>query len=112
MNLRDRFAGFIKGLEEGVLPHEKAAKMAEDLDPVLIYFAMRWLREKYPPSDPRASGVVQRVIEFSTTHPKFVTLARKGEHDAMREWFDDTHSLREFSSTDSFADLIVDKFDS
>jgi len=113
MNLRDCFADFIKGIEDGTRTHEQAAKLAEQLDPVLMYFAMRYLREKHPASEPRSAGVVTRMIEFTSTHPQYAKKAKQGESDAMREWFDDTFNLREyFGNLDGYADLIVEKFDS
>ena len=43
--LRDDFFMFISGIENGNKDQEKLSKLAESLDPVLIHFALRYIRE-------------------------------------------------------------------
>jgi len=111
--LRDDFLGFIMGIENGTSDHEKLSKLAESLDPVLIYFALRYIREKYPPGDPRGSGVTERLVELTSKHPDLIKASKKGESDSLVEWFNDTYTLRSyFADPDGYADIIVEKFDS
>lgn len=109
---RNETLRLIRGIENGNLPFNDAYQIASKLDPVLVYFAMRYLRERHPPTNPASSGVVERLVELTSTYADLVQLARKGEKDVMREWFDDTHTVREFFDREQeFVDLIVDKLE-
>lgn len=109
---RNETLRLIRGIENGNLPPNDAHQIASKRDPVLVYFALRYLRERHPPSNPSSSGVVQRLVELTSTYPDVMELAKKGEKDVMREWFDDTHTIREFfGKEDEFVDLIVDKLE-
>lgn len=111
--MRNDFLRFIVGIENGTSDHEKLAKLAGTLDPVLIFFALRYIREKYPVGDPRGSGVTERLVELTTNHPQLIKASKKGATDSLVEWFDDTYTLRTyFTDLEGFADLIVEKFDS
>lgn len=86
----------LEGLEDGNLDFVEAYRITEKMDPVVIYFVMRFLREKYPPNNPASQGVVERMIKFTTDYDQVVKLAKKGEKDPLKEWFDDAYSMREF----------------
>ena len=72
---------FLTGIEDGNLTHEKAAKAADSIDPALLYFIIRYLREKYPPTDPSSSGVLERLVQLTSTHPNIVKKSKEGESD-------------------------------
>lgn len=102
----------LRGLESGTLTTGDAFNIAEERDPVLVYFILRYLREKYPPSQPTSAGVVQRVIDLTRGYEEIVKMAKKGEKDPLREWFDDAYGMREFFDRDAeLIEMIVDKID-
>jgi hypothetical protein len=102
----------LSGLENGTLSSSKAYTIAAELDPVLIYFTIRFLRENYPTSHPDGQGVMERLLELTSIHPELVTKSKKGEKDPIREWFDDTHSISEFRNrAEEFIEFIYEKID-
>ena len=102
----------LSGLENGNLTAADAFNLAEKRDPVVVHLVLRYLREKYPPSQPSGAGVAKRLVELTSTYDKIVAMSKKGEKDSVTEWFVDTHNMREFFSTpDQFVDLIVEKIE-
>lgn len=109
---RNETVRLLRGLEDGTLKSQDAYQIASKRDPIMLYFVLRYLREKHPASSPQSTGVNQRLLELSGTYPDVVAMAKKGEKDAMREWFDDTYAMREFfSDSEKFVDLIIDKLE-
>ena len=109
---RNETLRLIRGIENGNLLTVDAYQIATNRDPVLVYFALRYIRERYPASHPNSTGVLARLVELTKTYPDVMELSRKGEKDVMREWFDDTHTVREFfGKEEEFVDLIVDKLE-
>jgi hypothetical protein len=103
----------LTGLENGSLSVADAYTIVDKRDPVLVYFILRYLREKYPASKPTSQGVLQRVVELTSTYDDVVKMTKKGEQDSMREWFDDAYSMREyFDKSDELVEMIVDKLES
>jgi hypothetical protein len=103
----------LSGIENGTLNHEKAAQTAESMDPALLYFVIRYLREKYPPSEPTSQGVTERLLQLTSTHPSVVKRMKEGEKDSMVEWFNDSYSIRSFlKDHEEYLKLIVDKLES
>jgi hypothetical protein len=103
----------LSGLEMGKLSVADVYNIADELDPVLVYFVLRYLREKYPPGNPASQGVMERLLELTKTYDDVVKASKQGEKDSMREWFDDTHSMHEFfGDSDAFVDMIVEKLES
>jgi hypothetical protein len=103
----------LSGLEEGTFTANDAYTVASKRDPVLVYFIIRYLREKYPPNHPASAGVVARLVEFTSTYPAIVKLSQNGEKDPIREWFDDTYNMREFfAKPDELITMIIDKIES
>jgi len=101
------------GIEDGGMTAADAYNIAENRDPVFLYFMTRYLREKYPPGSPQAQGVTERLIELTSTYDSIVKAIQEGEKDSMREWFDDSYSMKEFfRDSQEFVDLIVDKLES
>jgi hypothetical protein len=100
------------GLENGTMSSADAFNIADKRDPVLVYFVIRYLREKYPPTDPQSQGVIQRLVELTGTYDSIVKACKEGEADPMQEWFDDTYSMRDFfSDADNFVDVVVEKLE-
>jgi hypothetical protein len=103
----------LAGLENGSLTSADAYTIAEQRDPVLLYFILRYLREKYPAGKPSSQGVLQRVVELTSTYDDIVKKAKVGEHDSMREWFDDAYAMRDyFDRSEELVEMIVDKLES
>jgi hypothetical protein len=86
----------LKGLEEGNLSAADAFNIAEKRDPVLVFFVLRFLRDKYPAANPSSEGVVRRVLELTSTYPAIVAMSKKGEADVITEWFNDSYAMAEF----------------
>ena len=104
---------FLEGVESGSLSAGNAFELTENMDEILTYFLIRFLREKYRPGTQGSEGVVQRLIELTGTYPSIVKACKDGEKDPMTEWFDDTYELRSWlGNADGYVDLIVDKLDS
>lgn len=102
----------LNGLENGTLTTADAFNIADKRDPVIIYFVMRYLREKYPASSPAALGVNQRLVELTGTYDSLVSKAKKGEKDPIREWFDDTYELKQFfDKPGELIDHLVEKIE-
>jgi hypothetical protein len=100
-------------MEAGTLPPADAWALTSKMDPVLIYFVLRYLREKYPPSDPKSAGVAQRLVALTSTYDDVVKKSKQGEKDVIREWFDDSHEMHEFySSPAQLIAVLVDKIES
>jgi hypothetical protein len=103
---------FLKGLENGNLTAADAYNIADKRDPVMVYFVMRYLREKYPASNPAAQGVTQRLLELTRTYDGIVKASKAGEKDSITEWFDDTYEMREFfDKPDELVDMLVEKIE-
>jgi hypothetical protein len=102
----------LNGIEQGTLSSADAFNVADKQDPLLVYFVIRYLREKYPAGQPTSQGVTQRLIELTSTYESITKNMKKAEKDSLREWFDDTYNMREFfGKPDEFVDMIVEKIE-
>jgi hypothetical protein len=114
MNLSERSESLrlLQGIEAGTLSTADAFNISDKIDPTLLYFVFRYLRESYPATNPSSKGVLERMVEISSTYPQLVAKAKKGEKDPIREWFDETYSIRDFrENSEEFIDLIYGKID-
>ena len=103
----------LRGLEDGRMDTSEAKQLAQDLDPVLVFAILRYLREAYPASNPAASAVLDRVVALTSTWPEIVATSEKGEQDPISEWFTSEYSFGDFRGRGSdMLDLIVDKLES
>jgi len=102
----------LTGLENGNLSAADATIMAEDLDPVLVYVIVNFLRAIHPASDPAATPVLERVVRLTSGHPAVVSKYQEGEQDPISRWFEGDHEYREFLGRESdLIELIVDKIE-
>ena len=103
----------LNGLEQGSLSPHEAGLVAEDLDPVLVYAIVTYLREIHPAGDPAASGVLGRVVELSAKRPAVVKAVNEGQADPISAWFRSEYEFRDFRHRgDELIDLLVDKLES
>jgi len=103
----------LSGVENGTCDSSEAYKVGVDLDPVYLCFIFRYLREKYPPSHQHAQGVIERLVELTSTYGDLVQKAQKGEKDPITEWFDDAYSLRDYTNDpEKLIGLLMDKIES
>ncbi len=103
----------LDGLENGSMPAADTAALAENLDPVLIYVIVSFLRAIHPASDPVASAVLQRVVQLTSGNAALVRKYGEGERDPVSRWFETEHGYREFRGRgDELIELIVDKLES
>lgn len=110
---RNHALRLLRGLDEGGLDVSEARALAEELDPVLVYVVVRFLREVYPASDPAASPVLERVVQLTSAYPALVAKSKEGEEDPVSRWFSSEYSFRDFRGRgDELIDLIVDKLES
>ena len=89
-----------------------ARSVAQDLDPVLLYVVVRYLREVYPASNRAASAVLDRVVALSSAWPGLVARSKRGEQDPIARWFSSEHSFGEYRGrgAEPIA-LVVDKLE-
>jgi hypothetical protein len=103
---------FLQGIENGNLTAADAYNIADGIDPVLVYFTLRYLREKYPASAAASAGVSRRLVELTSTYDDVVKLSKQGERDPLREWFDDTYDVRDyFDDAAGLIDMLVEKIE-
>ncbi len=103
----------LAGLENGTLPPGQAAIVAQDLDPVLIYVIVAFLRAVHPASDPAASSVLERVVRLMSSGPALVRKHAEGERDPVSRWFESEYGYGDFRGRGpELIELIVDKLDS
>lgn len=103
----------LNGIENGTCSSADAYKSACDLDPVYLCFIFRFLRDKYPPSHPQATGVVERMVELTSTYADLVKKAQEGEKDPITQWFNDAYSMRDFlADPEKLIEIISDKIES
>lgn len=108
----DEAVYLLDGLESGHLDAAAVYNKLKDYDPVLIHFYIRYLRDKYPPTHPAAEGVMARLLDLTGTYADIVQKARSGEKDIIREWFDETYSMREFfNDKEKFLQLLIEKLE-
>ncbi len=109
---RSQMIRVIHGIENGTLSSADAYNILKDTDPVLVYFTLRFLKEKFGSDHQQAQPVRERLIELTSTYDDLRKILKLGEADSMREWFDDSHSIREFTKdSEGYIDLIIDKLD-
>lgn len=102
----------LRGLEVGNINSTEAYDIASDLDPVLFYWIVRYLRDKYPSTHQSSSGVLERVLELSKNFPELVLAAKKGEKDLVSQWFSESFQISEFfHDSDLMISELVDKLE-
>jgi hypothetical protein len=90
----------------------EARILAQDLDPVLVFSIVQYLREAYPASDPAATAVLERVVELTSAYPAIVSKSKEGEQDPVSAWFADEYSFGEFRGRGrEMIRIIADKLD-
>lgn len=103
----------LAGLEAGTMDTDTARTIAEDLDPVLIYCIVSFLRATYPASDPAAHAVLERVVAMTGKDPAIIRHCKAGEQDPISRWFESEYSFREFRGRGpELIALLVDKLES
>jgi hypothetical protein len=110
---RERALALLRGLEYGGMATAEARILAEDLDPVLVWVVVRYLREVYPASDPAATAVLERVVRLTSAYPGIVQKSKQGERDPVAEWFAGEFGFRDFRGRgERMVETIVDKLES
>ena len=103
----------LRGLEDGRMDASEATQLAQDLDPVLVFAILRYLRDVYPASNPAAGAVLERVVALTSSWPEIVATSQSGEQDPVSQWFTSEYSFGDFRGRGSeMLDLIVDKLES
>jgi hypothetical protein len=102
----------LDGLENGGMSTADAAVIAEDIDHVLVYAIVSYLRAVYPASDPAANSVLERVVQLTSGSPKVVRKHKEGEEDPVSRWLESEHDYTSFRGRGpELIDLIVDKLE-
>ena len=110
---KNRALQLLRGLDEGGMGASEARTLAEQIDPVLLYVIVRYLREIYPASDPVASPILERVVQLTSAYPAMVAKSKEGEDDPVSGWFSSEYSFRDFRGRgDEMVELIVEKLES
>ena len=103
----------LEGLENGTMDTAAAYLLIEKQDPIVVYFIIRYLREKYKKMGDQSSGVLNRLVELSSTYTEIVKISRDGEKDIMREWFDETYKISDFyNDPEGYITIIIEKLES
>ncbi len=103
----------LAGLEDGVSSVADAYSASQNIDPVLSYIIVSYLRGCYPASDPAASSILERVVRMTSTYPAFVAQCRQGERDPIAQWFEQEHEYREYRGRgEAVIALVLDKINS
>lgn len=112
INEKDAANRLLAGLENGTLPPHEATGLAENLDPVLVCFIVRFLRECYPASDPVAPAVLGRVVALMSASREVVARSKEGERDPITQWLVENYSFRDYRGRGAeLIALIVDKLE-
>jgi hypothetical protein len=102
----------MRGIETGAFASDELHRLAEALDPVLLYFVVRYLRETNPASDRAASAVLERLVKLTRTFPGMVAKVKKGEGDPVVRWFTGAPTFGEFRGRGpALIDLVVAKLE-
>jgi hypothetical protein len=102
----------LDAIENGTSNAATIYKTASELDPVSVYFIFRYIREIYTPTNPSATGVMERMVELTRTYDDLVRMTKKAEKDPIREWFDDTYRIKDFhGKPHELIELIVEKIE-
>ncbi|MGD8396961.1 MAG: hypothetical protein PVF43_15945 [Candidatus Eiseniibacteriota bacterium] len=110
---RDAARRLLAGLEKGGLANADAVVIAEDLDPVLVYAIVSFLRAVYPVTDPAATSVLERVVKLTSASAALVRLHREGGQDPVARWFESEHGYVPFRGRGGeMIDRLVEKLDS
>ena len=103
----------LAGLENGGLSPADAAVLAENLDPVLVYVIVSFLRAVYPASDPAATAVLERVVQLTSSSPVMIRKHREGEPDPVSRWLEAEHPYGDFKGRGAeLIEIVADKLDS
>ena len=100
----------LSGLEDGTSNAKRIFDLVREADPTLVYFLFAWLRAHYPSTHPSGDGVLGRLAELCTEHPRAARMARDGEADSIVAWFEEGHSYHDYTGPE-FIELIVDKLE-
>lgn len=92
----NRATRLLEGLENGGMHSDDGVFIAQELDPVLLHLIVRYLRQNYPATDPVATSVLDRVLELTKRYPQLIEACHEGEQDSISEWFEESHSIREY----------------
>jgi hypothetical protein len=100
-------------LERGGVSAADTAALAEDVEPVLVYVIVSFLRQAYPASDPAARSVLDRVVRMTSASRILVRRHDEGGRDPVARWFESEHSYADFRGRGSdLVALIADKLGS
>ncbi len=108
--MKAQAARLIDGIEAGTLSSSEAYNIIEDLDPLLVYFSLMYIKKKYP--NPGAAQNL-RLLELMGSYDQIKKTMSSQSRDSMVEWFNDTYDVRDFQNDhEGYLDLIVDKMES
>jgi hypothetical protein len=110
---KDLALRLLRGLEDGGMAASEAAIVAEDLDPVLVYCIVRFLRAVYPASSPAANAILERVVKLTSAYPAIVKKSQAGEQDPVSQWFASQYSFGDYRGRGAeLIEMIVEKLES
>lgn len=111
-NQVDEVCYALDGIEGGSAQSADTYNRIKGFDPVIIYFFIRYLRDKYPPTHQASPGVVARVVELTSTYTDIVKKSQKGEKDLVSEWFNESYAMREFfNDKEKLFTLLMEKLE-
>lgn len=103
---------FLVGLESGNLPASDLHAITVDLDPINIYFIVKYLRHQYGPGHPDAQGITTRLVELTNTYDDIKKAVRGYDSDPLNEWFEDDLNLADYrDKQEDFIEVLVEKIE-
>lgn len=101
-------ASFLEVFTDGRKEIDQATNLLDNMDQTLGYFLVRFLRENRRVC---GDGTRSRLVQFAQDNPKVAKIMRQPPDEPLAEWFDSSYTMNDFSSTQEFIDLIVDKIE-
>jgi hypothetical protein len=106
LGLKSEAESFLNGVIEAKLEPQKAYAIIEEMEDVLVYLLMQYLREKHA----HDHGVLERLLHLTQHFPDLIMKCKRGEKDSLVEWFKDTYNPRSLG-VEEFVEIVVEKLE-
>ena len=110
--LKRDMSRFLDAIENGQPPLEEAYDLSEKFEPILTYFLLRFLREKYPIKE-NLEGAGFRLLELVKKYDSLASCTKYHKKDSIYvEWFEHNYDMKDFfKNRNKFIELILEKLE-